>query len=295
VTRDPHTKSRPAAPFIVGVARSGTTLLRMMLDSHPRLAIPPETHFAGRVIAAFEPGGRGLEGALAAIVEDTFWPDFGIPAGELERVAAAAAPAAPGPLLRLFYETYAEQQGKPRWGDKTPPYLERMTALHAALPESHFVHVIRDGRDVALSVIPLWFGPDSVEEAARHWSTRIAAARRQARELDAYTEVRYEDLVADSETTLKRVCDAIDLSWNPAMLEYRRRAPGRLGEIARDMTWRDGSVIPAAARTGIHELTVGPPRTDRIGRWRTQMTAADRLVFERIAGELLSELGYDLT
>lgn len=265
----------------------------MMLDSHPQLAIPPETHFAGRVIAAFEPGGRGLQAAIETIVEDTFWPDFGIPADEFQGAAMAASPASPGPLLRLFYETYAARLGKPRWGDKTPPYLERMSAIQAVLPEARFVHVIRDGRDVALSVTPLWFGPDSVEEAARHWATRIAAARSQARELNAYIEVRYEDLVDDSETTLKRVCEDLDLPWNPAMLEYHRRAPSRLEEIARDMAWRDGSVIPAAARTGIHALAAESPQADRSGRWRTQMAAADRCTFERIAGEMLAELGYE--
>lgn len=281
------------APFVVGVARSGTTLLRMMLDSHPQLAIPPETHFAGRVIEAFEPGGGGVEAAVETILRDAFWPDFGISDDDFSRAVEVAEPDGPGPLLRLFYETYATRQGKPRWGDKTPPYLDRMAAIQAVLPEARFVHVVRDGRDVALSVVPLWFGPDDVEEAARQWAARIAAARRSAARLTGYIEVRYEDLLADPPAALKRVCEAIELPWDPAMLAYPRRTSSRLAEIARDMTWRDGTTIEARARVGIHRLTAEPPQPGRAGRWRTQMSAADRAVFGRIAGQMLAELGYD--
>jgi Sulfotransferase family len=283
---------RPAAPFVVGVARSGTTLLRMMLDAHPELAIPPETHFAAPVIAAFEGGGGGRDAAVRAMVGNRHWPDFGIPAENFTRAAEAAKPTAAGPLLRLFYETYAARVGKPRWGDKTPPYLDRMTSIQAVLPEAHFIHVIRDGRDVALSVIPLWFGPDDVAEAARHWSSRIEAARLQAGELEGYVEVRYEDLVGDCAATLERVCGEIGLSWDPAMLEYHRRAGERLTEVARDLRWHEGRTIAAATRSDIYRSAAEPPRGDRIGRWRREMSPADRSAFERIAGDLLGELGY---
>jgi len=279
------------APFIVGVARSGTTLLRLMLDSHPELAIPPETHFAGRVLEAFAPGGSGVEGAVEAMVESKFWIDFGIPREEFECMAVDARPATAGALLRLFYTTYAEHCGKPRWGDKTPPYLERMAEIQGELPEARFIHVIRDGRDVALSVAPLWFGPDGVEEAARHWSRRVVAARAAAAELNGYVEVRYENLVEDSAATLERLCEAIDLAWDPTMLDYHLRAPARLREMAWDLSWR-GGLIPAVDRMRIHALTAESPRADRVGRWRREMSPTDRHAFEAIAGEVLAELGY---
>ena len=286
---------RPAAPFVVGVARSGTTLLRMMLDSHPALAIPPETHFAGRAIAAFAPGGGGVEAAVAAIVEGRFWPDFGIPVEEFADAVASRADPTPGDLLRVFYETYATRAGKRRWGDKTPPYLERMGEIHAVLPEARFVHVIRDGRDVALSAIPLWFGPGSVEEAARQWRDRIAAARERARELlPAYLEVRYEDLVRGPRDTLAAVCEFLDLPWDSAMLDYHRRAEAQLARLDSEISWYDGSTISAADRIRIHRLTAEPPRRDRIERWRTLMPPADIRAFERLAGPTLEELGYPL-
>ena len=72
-----------------------------------------------------------------------------------------------GEALRAFYGVYAGRFGKWRWGDKTTNYVRQMSLIHDLLPETRFVHIIRDGRDVALSTRDLWFGPDSVEEAAR--------------------------------------------------------------------------------------------------------------------------------
>ena len=285
----------PPSPFVVGVARSGTTLLRLMLDAHPELAIPPETHFAGRVLRAFEPGGKGPEAAVDAMVHSPFWPDFGISADEFVRTAADSAGAGPGPLLRAFYEAYAARLGKPRWGDKTPPYLDQMASIQRALPEARFVHVIRDGRDVALSVMPLWFGPDNLVEAARQWSGRIAAARRQARRLNGYAEVRYEDLVREPASTLSRLCDLLELPWDPAMLDYHRGAEERLAEITGDLRWRDGRTIPGQARVSIHGLSSHSPRGERVQRWRTEMSPEDSAAFAQIAGGRLVELGYELT
>lgn len=291
----------PPAPFVVGVARSGTTLLRMMLDAHPALAIPPETHFVPRTIdmmrrpAAGASDGRDaaarLERAVAEIVRRAQWPDLGIPAAELAAVADSAPRATAGQLVRAVFLIYARRAGKPRWGDKTPPYLERMADIHAELPEARFVHVVRDGRDVALSAIPLWFGPTDVVDAARQWSSRIAAAREQARDLP-YLELRYEDLVRDPAGELRRLCAFLDLRWDATMLDYHERAPGRLAEIRRDLPWPDGRTIPAGKRIAIHERAAEPPSPNRIERWRDHMSPSDRRAFERIAGDTLEQLGY---
>ena len=141
-------------------------------------------------------------------------------------------------------------------------------------------------------MIPLWFGPDDIEDAARQWSRRIAAAREQARELPAYMELRYEDLVAEPASTLESVCEFLELPWSPATLEYHREAEARLGEPAADVPQSGGEPVDAATRMSIHGLAVAPPRTDRVGRWRTEMPGADRTSFERIAGEMLKQLGY---
>jgi hypothetical protein len=279
------------APFIVGVARSGTTLLRLMLDAHPELTIPPETHFAPRVIRAWD-RGEGLEEAIQAIVSHRRWPDFGLGESELRRRLEKRPPSAAGDVLRAFYGLYAEAQGKPRWGDKSTNYVRQMRPIHRALPEARFVHLIRDGRDVALSLVAVYFGPTSIAEAAQKWRHEISKARRQASRIDNYIEVRYEELVADPEPILRRVCEFSRIEWDPAMLGYREGAAGRMGELNRDLERRAGVVT--AAQRAAHQANVAKPlSTRRSGSWRVEMSHEDRATFEHEAGDLLVELGYE--
>src|SRR2546425_6282923 len=133
-----------------------------------------------------------------------------------------------------FTRLYALRFAKPRWGDKTPGYVKHTRAVQDLLPEARFIHIIRDGRDVAVSLIEEWRASGrvmSVTRAAERWVSKISVGREQARELRFYLEVRYEDLVLDSESVLRRICDFIDLPWHPDMLEYHRSAPERVAEL----------------------------------------------------------------
>jgi Sulfotransferase family len=284
----------PPAPFIVGVARSGTTLLRLMLDAHPDLAIPPETHFIPKLIKACEQGGDPHDRVFELLTTHRRWPDYGLDAGELRARLDRIDPLTASDALRAFYGLYADGQGKPRWGDKSPSYVRRMRRVASALPEAHFIHLVRDGRDVALSQVEVDFGPDDVGEAARDWVEGIGKARRQARRVRHYLELRYEDLVADPEPALRRVCGFIDLRWDAAMLDYHEGAGDRMAEVTRDFERGGGLAIPAAVRASRHTRVAEPPQRERAGRWRTDMSPSDREAFEGIAGELLAELGYEV-
>jgi len=289
---------RLPAPFVVGVNRSGTTLLRMMLDAHPELTIPPETHFIPEMIrrANHENTRRRL---IRSITKHPRWGDFGLDEAELRARAKQVRPLTAEGAIRCFYELYAASQGKPRWGDKTPRYMRAMPRIARALPEARFVHLIRDGRDVALSQRERVIGDEAVTMTAmaERWQRRIIAAREGAAEIraDSYLEVRYEDLVSDTEGTLRRVCGFIELDYDPAMLDYHRHASERLAEMDRDLDNADNGIVRTATnRLAAHALTTEPPTTDRSGRWRGEMSAAELAAFEAVAGALLTELGYEL-
>jgi hypothetical protein len=270
--------TRPPFPFFVGCGRSGTTLVRALVDAHPLMAIPPESHF---VVAQapgrgkrFDPGA--FADALAASDRFALW--------ELDRAdvaaAVAAAPAGYPDAVRAVFALWAERAGKPRYGDKTPGYVVHVPAIARLLPEAVFVHVIRDGRDVAASFLDVGWAA-SAEEAARHWALRVRRGRRAGRALGPgrYHELRYEDLVADPELALRTVCDAIGLAFDPAMLDHRAGA----AEVAR-----------TTSHPGYHRH-LGEPLRDDLRDWRRDLAPSQQARVELVAGPLLAELGYPLS
>lgn len=286
-------------PVIVGAPRSGTTLLRLMLDAHPDLAIPPETSFV--VAAAALEGSAGdlrarfLETITAYPPNAPNWQDFGLAREALAEAVQALEPFTVADGLRAFYRLYAQRFGKPRWGEKTPDYSLHIGTIAALLPEARFVHLIRDGRDVAASWRQQWFSPGhEAEVLARAWAERVQAARSAGAGCAHYTEVFYEDLVARPETVMRRLCEFLDLRWSSQLLSHQERAPRRLEEH-RARVALDGSVIVShAQRLRQQRRTMERPGTGRIGSWREEMSKEEVQRFERVAGSLLSQLGYAL-
>jgi len=292
-SRNRERDERPPVPFVVGMNRSGTTLLRMMLDAHPDLTIPPETHFVPDLIKAACEDSATPESALEAMKSAREWGDFGFSDEEMLTRLRALPELKPGPAVRTFYAAYTEQQGKPRWGEKTPTYVQKMKLIQRAVPEARFVHVIRDGRDVALSVLDRTVRELTAADVARRWRRKITKAREDSPQLRHYTEIRYEDLILDTEPVLRRVCEFIELPWDDALLDYHERSAERLQEMARALPAEGGAKeLSVERRMKTHEMTTKPPSADRVARWRTQMTPEQREEFELEAGELLAELGY---
>ena len=284
----------PPAPFVCGVTRSGTTLLRLMLDSHPDVAIPGETHWVPKLIKAFERSKQTGEDAANLAIDHKRWGDFHLDADELRTRIKGLHPVTAADSIRAFYMLYAEREGKSRYGDKTPGYVKEMRRIQRVLPEARFVHIIRDGRDVSLSHLRMNWGPETYAESARLWRNRIRKARKMAPSVNHYMEIHFEDLVSDTEGTLRRVCEFIDLEFDPVMLTYHERAEGRLAEKARELPRKNRPNQSAEARIESHVMAREPPRSDRIGMWRERMSPEEVAEYEAVAGDMLVQLGYEL-
>jgi hypothetical protein len=116
-----------------------------------------------------------------------------------------------------------------------------------------------------------------------------------ARNVEHYTEVRFEELVEDTEGALRRVCDYIELEFDPVMLDYHERAEGRLAEKARELPRKNRPNQPAEARLESHRLAKEPPRSDRVGMWRERMSEQEVSEYEAVAGDMLVKLGYGVS
>lgn len=287
-------------PIIVGAPRSGTTLLRLMLDSHPEVAIPPETGF---ILGALEL--TKMDQVSAAQLGDTMtqypknapnWSDFQIPVEDLMARLQAINPFNTADGLRCFYQLYAQRFGKSRWGDKTPDYSLQIQAIGEMLPEAHFIHIIRDGRDAALSLRSTWFAPSQdMNILAQYWYDRVLSARTASLQTAHYMEIFYEDLILRPQTILEKICNFLSLSFHPDMLNYYERAPARLKEHQARI-WKDGSFkVSHEQRLHQQHMTTQKLSIERVAVWQHSMTLEEIQQFERVAGSLLSELGYPLS
>ncbi len=274
----------PVFPFFVGCGRSGTTLLRAMFDSHPDLAVPDEVSFVIRLARphyALRYGWpRRFDAGRAAdlVVANASWRRWGIPPDEGRAALVDPPPASFAAMVRRAYAGWAAHEGKPRYADKTPMHVLHLRRLGRMFPEARFVHLVRDGRDVALSYRSVAWGPSTVTDAALLWRRRVGRGRRAGRRLGPgrYREVRYEDLVAEPERVARELCAFLDLAWDDAVLRYPARA---------------GEVIAATRFPEAHDRLHLPP-TPGLRDWRTQMPADDIVRFEAIAGAELAAHGY---
>jgi len=282
-------------PIIVGAPRSGTTLLRFMLDVHPALAIPPETGFlAPLAMQSDSISPVDFYRILTTYPQDLpGWEDFGIDRRVFWAHLGQINPFSAAEGVREFYRLYAARHGKRRYGDKTPMYCQHMRSIEALLPEAHFIHIIRDGRDVAGSLQKMWFAPTrDIGGLAGFWSDLVRRTREAAASTRQYMEVRYESLVYDPEPVLRSICDFIQLEFSPRMLRYWEHTPERLREH-RARRGSDGEVvITHEGRLQQQRLTMEPPQKSRTFAWRREMSPADQLEFHRVAGDTLDDLGY---
>jgi hypothetical protein len=268
--------------FIVGSGRSGTTLLRMVLSGHPRLCIPPETWFLLDLVAeyplldALTPAQ--VDDAVARIVANYRWPDLEIDPDAF----AASARSLERPTIRgladLIYGIHAERDGAERWGDKTPTYVRIVPELARLYPDALFIHLLRDGHDVALSFHGRRWKGRWLAWNAREWTEAIDFMRAHRRTLPAerLMEVRYEDLVLDTEGVTRRICAFLGEDFHPGMLEWAGSVTDKVPE--REL--------------GIHQDLFRKPRPEDNHRWRSKLSASRTFVLESYIGSRLRGEGY---
>lgn len=269
--------------LVCGVGRSGTSLVQSMLNAHPAVAVPPETHFFRRYVAAPARRRRLEASSLPAVREelerDTYLARAAL---DVERLLAAERPGAVdlARVYRTLLAAYAERAGKPRAGDKDPRMLDEPLALRDTLPAARVIHLVRDPRDVLLSrTRAAW-------AASRPWWSHVFACREQLRRGrergrrlfgEAWLEVRYEELVVDPESSLRSICAHIEVDYDPAMLAFSESAKGLVG--ADELAWK--------------RETLGPLLPGNREKWRSELSPLQVRFVETAGGDWFEELGYE--
>lgn len=275
----------PSAPFegpvfLIGMPRSGTKLLRGLLNRNPRIRIPEiETEFLPYWVSRWAELGdlrdpevfhRFYEDALE-LPYFTYMGQMGkvIPEATWREACAELTPAG------VFEALARHDGGAPRgsglvWGDKSPSYIGHLPLIKRLYPTARFVHIIRDVRDYCLSIQQAW--KKNPVRAAQRWVDSVERARRDAAPFSAdVLEVRYEDLVAEPEELLRRVSVFLGVAYDPAMME-----------LAASFELRGDA-------KGQHTI-----KRDNKEKWRTRMDPALRKRVESIAADVLRSCGYEV-
>lgn len=293
--------------FIGGDGRSGTTLLCLILDSHPDLVVGPELHFGGpknlgpyvlgccELLIAKDPRafGKGLKQHPELKRGVQFVKRchrFGVEFAELHRLVEQQMDASRSDLVRFedrcalinaVGEFRRSGSGVDRWGIKIMRDIGKLDAYGKVWPNAQFIHILRDGRDVAASQMlehGTW-GYGDIKVAAKKWADLISKTRKLAKPY-RMMEVKYEDLVVDSERTIRRLLDFLGVCWDESVLHHSRI---------------DHSLFANPYHHPSIATVVNPINAFAVGRYRRDLTSDQITSFNRIAGETLAEFGYDLS
>jgi hypothetical protein len=269
--------------FIGGCGRSGTTMLGAMLGSHSRCVATPESKFvvpAHRAAVRNANDNNQLEATLAQLAQDWSFRVWDIPVpsvDELSLSSPAVRDSFPS-LMESLVGTYAEHVGRAGadvWVDHTPENVRRAADLRELFPEARLIHVIRDGRAAASSVKQLDWGPNTAGAAAQWWVDRVSMGFAAENFFGASAiTIRYEDLVSEPTTWLRRICEFLELEYEPSIVAG------------------SGFRVPIYTRRQ-HDLIGRPPDADRTEAWRQELTQREIEIFESIASGFLAVLGYE--
>lgn len=256
--------------FIGGAPRSGLTLLRLLLDAHPAISCGPDTGHIAMTMTA-----RNFAETLGSLHRDHF---FLAPAAVQENFARALS----APMKRR-----AAALGKRRWADKTALTILVFGQLAQLFPAAQFIHLVRDGRDLAASLLERrWRTPSgalfdqcaSLAGAARYWAS-IATLGLQTEEDPALAgrvlRVRYEDICERPEEALRGVCRFLGEDFDPQIMKLERRTESLAG---MELETADRLRRPINARA--------------VGRWRRDLRPADAAAIRSAYAPIFDKLGY---
>jgi hypothetical protein len=269
--------------FIICSPRSGSTLLRLIINSHSCIAIPPPTflfNFIYPFLYAY--GDMTKEENLKSLIEDALdlqrtckpWP---IKITVEQMLASINVPNFTG-VYTTLHEMYATHYGKKRWGEKTPRNILFIKEILSCYPNAQFIHIIRDGRDVAVDWMENLDWPKNLYGTAKCWKDFVTAIKpwREKLRADQLLEIHYEDLVKDPIAVVQHICQFIVEDYEPEMLEY----------------FKSDETLKWSKSASFHRFITKPITTEHVGIYKKKLKKEDRQILISVIGKELKALGY---
>lgn len=271
--------------FILGVQRSGTTLLTYMLDSHPNIAIGRETTVMSAMHRLYGDFGKSDNPA------EKLWTDwyerYGLNRAEFSVYVRN--------FLQTFFDDYAKKNGKSRWGEKTPTHIHYASLIYDIFPEAQVIHIVRDPRAVCASRQG-WRG--SIEGFAKEWEDGNLGLLEFSKQLtsDQYYRIRYEDLVADPEKYGREIISFLGEPWNDAVLSHEKIVTDRFaahdpskGANILENKKIDGKIIAEGGKANDPSRSIDQAS---VNKWMKKLRKKDIALVQKVAAEGMKKFGY---
>lgn len=267
-----HTLDTPV--FVIGHARSGTSLMTRILRKYLHINFGSESQFFIRFDRKLNQYGdleqpKNLRHLIADISRERCFQKWHKKYGfkiDQQSVFNEITEPKYATVISTIFKQFATYQQMSRWGDKTPEYLNDLPVLLHLFPDAQFIHIVRDGRDVALSNFKAPFGSKNIYVAAEQWSRQMELIRSFQAELSdqQLIEIRYEDLMTTPQRVLLQLINFLKVDDE------------------------EGHVFQLVVDTIQEELI-----EHNIGKWKSAISYRDRLLYERVAAPMLKRYGYE--
>ncbi len=273
--------------FVIGSERSGTTLIMAVLGCHPNLAVPEVAWYYPRFRPYLFTYGdladadnfRTLCHEMAHGLRTPYWGMKVNPATFADEILerALALEQSFAGIYAAMFARYAEEAGKPRWGEKTPYNLFYVGEILEDFPNAQFVFIYRDGRDASAEFLDSSFGPTNIYSAAELWRMGQEAVDPWRKKLsaDQWLDIEYESFVRDPVSGLQRLCAFIGEDYAEEMLAFH--------------------TTPTAKRRGKtkdNRAVAEPISQKHVGIYRNLLSVRDQRIFAWVAGDTLAGYGY---
>ncbi len=256
--------------FIIGCPRSGTTLVRVILDSHPNICSGPETHLITNMKQLKEKINQTWERL----------EPYGLTKDEANKKLSE--------IFSAFHENYMKIKNKKRWAEKTPDNIFYVDTINELFPNCQFINIIRDGRDVVCSHKDRW-GRLIIYEAIKTWNkaAELTYQFRKQFNNNRYMEIKYEELINKPEEETKRMMKFLEEEWIPDLLEHHKKEHDFWFNI------KTGKNIDfKKERNPTRHSPSKPIFSSSIGKWKKNLNIAEKVVVNISLNKNLKKLGY---